>query len=181
MIMEKKVTAKKTAVKKALPAGRQAAAAKAKPRAAAKKAAVAEKAPATVLEMPKESAIRTLGRRKEAVAQVRLASGTGKLVVNGRPVAEYFTVPEHLHIATSAQKAVGQDPNVDISVLVKGGGVRGQAEAVRLGIARALTEMSTTFRPTLRKMGYLTRDARVKERKKYGLKSARRAPQFSKR
>ncbi|TAK05412.1 30S ribosomal protein S9 [Patescibacteria group bacterium] len=131
--------------------------------------------------MKTEGMLKTLGRRKEAVAQVRVMPGTGKIVINGRAVGDYFTVPELLHIVSSAQKAVGQDATIDVSVLVKGGGIRGQAEAVRLGIARALITMNEAYRPTLRKMGYLTRDARVKERKKYGLKSARRAPQFSKR
>ncbi len=134
-----------------------------------------------IIELSTEGMIRTLGRRKEAVAQVRIAKGTGKITVNGRVGTDYFTVPELRHILTSAQKAVGQDAAIDISVLVKGGGIRGQADATRLGIARALIIMSETFRPTLRKIGFLTRDARVKERKKYGLKSARRAPQFSKR
>lgn len=167
--MEKKTPAKKPAAKKTLVRT-------AKP--AAKKT---EREAAPVIDLKAEGMIRALGRRKEAVAQVRVFPGTGKMVVNGRAVADYFTVPELMHIVTSAQKAVGKDAAIDVSAHVKGGGIRGQAEAVRLGIARALIVMSETFRPTLRKMGYLTRDARVKERKKYGLKSARRAPQFSKR
>ena len=167
--MEKKTPAKKPAVKRTLVRAT---------RPAAKKV---EREAAPVIDMKTEGMLKTLGRRKEAVAQVRVLPGTGKIVINGRAVADYFTVPELLHIVTSAQKAVGQDAAIDISVLVKGGGIRGQADAVRLGIARALILMNEANRPTLRKMGYLTRDARVKERKKYGLKSARRAPQFSKR
>ena len=170
--MEKKTPAKKPVVKKA-PA-RVA-------RPAAKKAEKEDKETPAVIDIKAEGMIRALGRRKEAVAQVRVIPGTGKIVVNGRAVSAYFTVPELLHIVTSAQKAVGKDTAIDISVLVKGGGIRGQAEAIRLGIARAMVLTDETFRPTLRKMGYMTRDARVKERKKYGLKSARRAPQFSKR
>ncbi len=167
--MEKKTPIKKPALKKT------------SLRAARSVAKKVEKEAPPVIDMKAEGMLKTLGRRKEAVAQVRVVSGTGKIVINGRTVADYFTVPELLHIVTSAQKAVGQDTAIDVSVLVKGGGIRGQAEAVRLGIARALILMNETFRPTLRKIGYLTRDARVKERKKYGLKSARRAPQFSKR
>lgn len=167
--MEKKTPAKKPAAKKTLVRT-------AKP--VVKK--VVKEAP-PVIDMKTEGMLKTLGRRKEAVAQVRVMPGTGKIVINGRAVGDYFTVPELLHIVSSAQKAVGQDATIDVSVLVKGGGIRGQAEAVRLGIARALITMNEAYRPTLRKMGYLTRDARVKERKKYGLKSARRAPQFSKR
>lgn len=174
--MEKKTAAKKPAAKKA-----------AAPR-AAKKPAAAKKAeaPKTAQEaapvaLTAEGTVHAIGRRKEAVAQVRVGKGTGKIVVNGKPYEGYFTVEELQWTVLGPLKAAAQDANLDVSVLVKGGGIRGQAEATRLGIARALTEMSDALRPTMRKMGYLTRDARVKERKKYGLKSARRAPQFSKR
>lgn len=129
----------------------------------------------------KQGMIHTIGRRKEAVAQVRFtAEGTGKCVINGREYKKYFTTDILQGIVEGPQKVIGAQ-KADISVLVKGGGVHGQAEAVRLGIARALLELSENNRVTLRANGFLTRDARVKERKKYGLHSARRAPQFSKR
>ncbi len=125
--------------------------------------------------------VKALGRRKEAVAQVRLVpEGSGQCVVNGREYHDYFTTDILQGIVEGPQKAVGAQ-KADISVLVKGGGVHGQAEAVRLGIARALLVVNANNRATLRAAGYLTRDARVKERKKYGLHKARRAPQFSKR
>jgi len=122
-----------------------------------------------------------VGRRKAATARVRLFAGEGRIVVNGRPVAEYFDREmdmAHLREPLEVTNAAG---SFDISVLVKGGGVRGQASAVRHGIARALVVADPKLRPDLRKAGYLTRDARCKERKKPGLKRARKAPQYTKR
>ncbi len=122
-----------------------------------------------------------LGRRKEAVAQVRLMGGKGEFLVNQRPVKEYFPV-FHLQQAVHAPfAAAGLEGKYDVSVKVAGGGVRGQADAVRLGIARALVEINPDLRPVLKKAGFLSRDARVRERKKYGHKSARRSPQWAKR
>lgn len=122
-----------------------------------------------------------VGRRKSAVARVRLVPGTGEIVVNGKPADEYFgtgvwtsQIREPLHTVNQAGRY-----NADVKVL--GGGLAGQAGAIRHGVARALVESDETLRPTLRKAGFLTRDARVKERKKYGLKRARKAPQYTKR
>lgn len=128
------------------------------------------------------SFIPTVGRRKRAVARVRLIkNGKGVITVNGKAYDKYFTTFELREIVKSPLKTSGQENSVDISVMVKGGGIRGQAEAVRLGIARALIQLNQTFRKSLKKLGYLERDAREKERKKFGLKGARRAPQWSKR
>lgn len=144
--------------------------------------AVVVVAEAPIRTLPDGATLRGLGRRKEAVAQVRVTSGgTGACTINGRDWKEYFPT-EELQIAVDGpQKVLGMQKNIDIQAVVKGGGIRGQAIAVRLGIARALLSADEAYRKTLRANGFLTRDARVKERKKYGLKSARRAPQFSKR
>lgn len=127
-------------------------------------------------------ALCALGRRKEASARVRLTkNGTGVMTVNGKPYAEYFPTFVLQMVCRQALEAVGQADKLDVEVRVVGGGIRGQADAVRLGIARALCALNPTFQRALRKIGYLTRDARVKERKKPGLKRARRAPQWAKR
>ncbi|WOO89780.1 30S ribosomal protein S9 [Mollicutes bacterium LVI A0078] len=122
-----------------------------------------------------------LGRRKASVARVRLTAGTGSIKVNGISVEEFM--PSELLIIDLKQPLVAVEgtEKFDIDVTVDGGGYSGQAGAIRLGIARALLEVDATYRPALKAAGLLTRDARVKERKKYGLKAARRAPQFSKR
>jgi small subunit ribosomal protein S9 len=122
-----------------------------------------------------------LGRRKRAIATARLYKGDGTVTVNDKPLAEYFN-NESLE-AFIAQPIVlaGQDKKLTISLRVEGGGKRGQADAAKLAIARALQVMSEDLRPTLKKAGMLTRDPREKERKKPGLKRARKAPQFSKR
>lgn len=123
-----------------------------------------------------------IGRRKTSVALVRvIKNGKGLITVNGKPMESYFTTFETRNAITSPLKMAGQENAVDVSAQVKGGGMRGQSESVRLGIARALTELNPVFRKTLKKLGYLTRDPRAKERKKPGLKRARRAPQWSKR
>ncbi|MDO8584434.1 MAG: 30S ribosomal protein S9 [bacterium] len=123
-----------------------------------------------------------IGRRKTAVAKVRLIkTGKGLITINGQPMESYFTTFETRNAITSPLKMAGQETAVDVSAEVSGGGMRGQSESVRLGISRALTELNPTYRKTLKKLGYLTRDPRAKERKKPGLKRARRAPQWSKR
>lgn len=122
-----------------------------------------------------------LGRRKESSARVRIFLEGGVLTVNGKPAKEYFTRLGDLEKAFSALAAVGRENQMTVSVLVQGGGVTGQTEAVRNGLARALVKMDETLRPTLRKEGMLTRDDRMKERKKPGLKRARKAPTYTKR
>lgn len=126
--------------------------------------------------------LQAIGRRKQAVAQVRLfPGGSGKVVINKRDLAEYIPVKILEELAISPFKETGTFGQFDVTVQVKGGGIAGQAGAIRLGIARALIEHNEDFRTVLKKAGFLTRDARVKERKKYGLRGARRAPQWSKR
>lgn len=130
--------------------------------------------------MPKPL-IQTTGRRKEAVARVRLRPGTGQIVVNGRPIERYFTIATHRQAATEALRITQTADVYDVEASIGGGGVSGQAGALRLGIARALVALDDELRPQLKKAGLLTRDAREKERRKYGLKKARKAPQYSKR
>ncbi|MFQ5575874.1 MAG: 30S ribosomal protein S9 [Anaerolineae bacterium] len=122
-----------------------------------------------------------LGRRKASTARVRLFSGDGALVINSKPAGEYLSRDTDLHALLTPLKVAGLDGKFDVSVKVSGGGVSGQASAIRLGIARALLVADPELRPTLRQHGLLTRDARVKERKKPGLKRARKAPQYTKR
>jgi small subunit ribosomal protein S9 len=122
-----------------------------------------------------------LGRRKEAIARVRLVPGTGQWKVNGRTLEDYFPNKVHQQLVNSPFKLVDVEGRFDVVARITGGGVSGQAGALRLGIARALIEIEIDDRPALKKAGFLTRDPRVKERKKYGLKKARKAPQYSKR
>ncbi len=122
-----------------------------------------------------------LGRRKEATARVRLYSGDGSIIVNDKAVDQFFSRDADLGVALMPLKVADLEGKFDISVKVKGGGVSGQAGAVSLGIARALLVVEPELRKTLRQHGLLTRDARVKERKKPGLKRARKAPQYTKR
>lgn len=130
----------------------------------------------------KDESVRAVGRRKQASARVRLIpNGKGEIVVNGKPYEKYFTIFELRKAVTDPLKLTGKDKFFDISVKVEGGGPRGQAEAVRHGIARALVKWNEDFRKSLKSEGFLRRDSRVKERKKPGLKKARRAPQWSKR
>lgn len=171
--------AKKTTDKKPVAAKKPAAPRK-------KKEAVveaAETAPAeTAANVPKEGYIYALGRRKTAIAQTRLfPGGTGEIKVNGKDYQKYFTVYEQRAELLSPLKAVGQDDKVNINLKVYGGGMRGQAGAARLGIARALMLMNPAFRLSLKQLGFVTRDPREKERKKYGLKKARKGPQWAKR
>ncbi|MGE0880821.1 MAG: 30S ribosomal protein S9 [Acidimicrobiia bacterium] len=123
----------------------------------------------------------TTGRRKEAVARVRLRPGTGKVTINKREFADYFPTPTHRMIVLEPLKLTNTDEVYDVDATLDGGGVSGQAGALRMGVARALVELDPETRPTLKKAGLLTRDARAKESKKYGLKKARKAPQYSKR
>ncbi len=122
-----------------------------------------------------------IGRRKQATARVRLTKGKGAFVVNGKEVAEYFPRLGDIDIINSPLEDGGAKNAVDISVLVKGGGTTGQVGAVRLGIARALIKMTPDVDRAMRKGGHITRDPRVKERKKPGLKRARKAPTYTKR
>ena len=124
-----------------------------------------------------------VGRRKNATARVRIhTDGTlGEIVVNGKPAEEYFTRLGDMAAAQEPLQAVGLEGNFYVTVLVRGGGVTGQADAVRHGMARALLKSDPELRSTLRRGGFLTRDPRVKERKKPGLKRARKAPQYTKR
>ncbi len=123
-----------------------------------------------------------VGRRKTASAQVRLYKGDGKIVViNDQVGSHYFSPKDLVEIALSPLTTVGMQKDFDVSAHVHGGGMAAQADAVRHGIARALVEFDANLKTALKKAGLLTRDARVKERKKFGLKRARRAPQFSKR
>ncbi|MBI2708789.1 MAG: 30S ribosomal protein S9 [Actinobacteria bacterium] len=123
----------------------------------------------------------TTGRRKEAVARVRLREGEGRITINGRAVEEYFPSATHRMILTEPLRVAEVEDRYDIDATLDGGGVSGQAGALRLGIARSLVELDPDLRPALKRAGFLTRDARQKESKKYGLKKARKAPQYSKR
>jgi small subunit ribosomal protein S9 len=121
------------------------------------------------------------GRRKEAVARVRIVPGTGQWTINGRSLDSYFPNKVHQQIVSEPFVTLGAEGKFDVIARIGGGGVTGQAGALRLGLTRALTLVDPENRPPLKKAGFLTRDARVKERKKYGLKKARKAPQYSKR
>ena len=121
------------------------------------------------------------GRRKSSVARVYLVPGTGKITINKRDIADYFGLDTLKVIVRQPLVATETSDKFDVLVNVKGGGYTGQAGAIRHGISRALLTVDGDYRPVLKKAGFLTRDPRMKERKKYGLKAARRAPQFSKR
>ena len=123
----------------------------------------------------------TVGRRKESVARVRLAPGTGNITINGRSIDEYFGRETSKMILVEPLKLVDQIGKLDVFVNAKGGGLSGQAGAIRHGISRALCEYNPEFRPVLKKAGFMTRDARAVERKKYGRPGARKRFQFSKR
>jgi small subunit ribosomal protein S9 len=125
--------------------------------------------------------VRATGRRKEAIVRVRLVPGTGNWKLNNRTLDDYFPNKVHQQLVGEPFKTVEKADQYDVFASLRGGGTSGQAGALRLGIARALIELEADDRPALKKAGFLTRDARVKERKKYGLKKARKAPQYSKR
>lgn len=144
---------------------------------------------APAVAMPKEEGLerkpgflQAIGRRKESVARVKvIKNGAGKVTVNGKDIKEYFGNDLLVDAALGAMTSVSQLNKLDISAKVSGGGKQGQAEAIRLGTARALLQLNPIFKKNLRKAGFLTRDPRMKERKKFGLKKARRAPQWAKR
>nr|WP_235003218.1 30S ribosomal protein S9 [Blastococcus haudaquaticus] len=125
--------------------------------------------------------MQTVGRRKEAIVRVRLLPGTGQFTLNGRTIEEYFPNKVHQQLIREPFVILEKGEQYDVVGLLHGGGVSGQAGALRLAIARALIEVEPDDRPALKKAGFLTRDPRVIERKKYGLKKARKAPQYSKR
>lgn len=122
-----------------------------------------------------------VGRRKKAIARVRLVAGEGKILINGRDIDNYFGLETLKMTVRQPLELVKLSTPMDILVTVTGGGLTGQAGAIRHGISRALCKADPELRPEIKKAGFLTRDSRMKERKKYGLKAARRAPQFSKR
>ncbi len=125
--------------------------------------------------------VQATGRRKESVARVRLYDGTGAIILNDKPLEVYLpTMAQRLRVLSPLREA-NREGRYDIKATLQGGGTTGQADALRLGIARALVELEPELRPTLKKAGFLTRDARKVERKKYGLRKARRAPQYTKR
>ena len=131
--------------------------------------------------MAKESKYTAIGRRKRSVAKVTLVKGTGKITVNGKDVKDYMPYETLVMDLVQPLEMTETKDKFDVEVTVKGGGFSGQTGAIRLAIARALMLANADNRPTLKANGMVTRDARIKERKKYGLKKARRAPQFSKR
>jgi small subunit ribosomal protein S9 len=200
---EPKPAEKKPVVKK--PAAAKKPVAEKKPAAPRKKKAVVEAAPVApqavvpaVVEAPaapvakaeapeaavpaKKDYIYALGRRKRAIAQVRMyVGGKGEITVNGKKFVEYFNNVDLRQAVMEPLKAVGQDDKVNLIIISYGGGMAGQADAARLGISRALVKLNETFRTTLKKMGMMMRDPREKERKKYGLKKARKGPQWAKR
>jgi small subunit ribosomal protein S9 len=144
--------------------------------------ATAPAAPRPPRSLPRtERPIQTVGRRKEAIVRVRILPGTGKFTLNGRTLEGYFPSRVHQQLVREPLNVVERAGTLDVIANLRGGGVTGQAGALRLAIARALCELEAEDRPALKKAGFLTRDARVKESKKYGLKKARKAPQYSKR
>jgi small subunit ribosomal protein S9 len=131
---------------------------------------------------PKKAYLYGTGRRKSSVARVKLIpGGSGKITINGRPLDEYFGLETMKYIVKQPLELLGVTEKFDVEIKVAGGGYTGQAGAIRIGISRALLQADAENRAPLKKAGFLTRDSRMKERKKYGLKAARRAPQFSKR
>jgi small subunit ribosomal protein S9 len=131
--------------------------------------------------MADETKVGATGRRKEAVVRVRISPGSGEFDLNGRSLEEYFPSRTQRVLATAPLRAAGKEKEFDVIARLEGGGVTGQAGALSHGIARALIEVDSSLRGVLKKEGFLTRDAREKERRKYGLKKARKAPQYSKR
>jgi small subunit ribosomal protein S9 len=131
--------------------------------------------------MADETKVGATGRRKEAVVRVRISPGSGEFDLNGRTLEEYFPSRTQRVLATAPLRAAGKEKEFDVIARLEGGGVTGQAGALSHGIARALLEVDSSLRGVLKKEGFLTRDAREKERRKYGLKKARKAPQYSKR
>ena len=128
-----------------------------------------------------EELARATGRRKEAVCRARLMEGSGRWTINGRPLEDYFPSVTHRMIIAEPLRITQTEGRYDVLAKIEGGGVSGQADALRHAVARGLAELDPDLRVTLKKAGFLTRDAREKERRKYGLKKARKAPQYSKR
>ncbi|MFD5830032.1 30S ribosomal protein S9 [Lentzea sp. NPDC060358] len=154
------------------------------PEAEADEAEVAEETSAPVVAPSLNGAAhlaQTVGRRKEAVVRVRLVPGTGKFTLNGKALEDYFPNKVHQQLIKEPLVTTEKPETFDVIANLRGGGITGQAGALRLAIARALIAVDSEDRPALKKAGFLTRDPRVKERKKYGLKKARKAPQYSKR
>jgi small subunit ribosomal protein S9 len=143
--------------------------------------APAEETPAAPAPVPSGRPVQTVGRRKEAVVRVRLVPGTGSFRLNGKDLPTYFPNKVHQQLVKEPLVITERVENYDVLATLHGGGISGQAGALRLGIARALVELNADDRPALKAAGFLTRDARATERKKYGLKKARKAPQYSKR
>lgn len=143
--------------------------------------AVTQQQPARTPTAPTSGVFIGTGRRKSAVARVRVTPGSGKILINERELANYFPELDERQAVNDPLVATRTEKNFDVRVKVRGGGHRGQSDAIRLGIARALVRADTAFELTLRDKGYLTRDSRVVERKKYGRRKARRRFQFSKR
>ena len=131
--------------------------------------------------MPTAPLTQTTGRRKEAVARAQLRPGTGQIIINGKSLEEYFPTAASRMLVTEPLDVTETRESYDLTATIFGGGVSGQAGALRMAIARSLAEVAPDSRPTLKKAGLLTRDSRKKESKKYGLKKARKAPQFTKR
>ena len=131
--------------------------------------------------MAEKPLTQTTGRRKRAVARVRLRTGTGAITINKRAIEDYFPSETHRMIVTEPLRLTTLEETYDVDATMDGGGISGQAGALRLGIARGLVNLDEELRSTLKRAGFLTRDAREKESKKYGLKKARKAPQYSKR
>ncbi|MCA9349930.1 30S ribosomal protein S9 [Candidatus Saccharibacteria bacterium] len=131
--------------------------------------------------MTKENYYYALGRRKTASATARVFKGTGKITINGQELGKFFNNFQLEYIVYQPLNLISKGDSLDVTIKVQGGGSRGQAEAIRLAISKALVDMSEDFKSTLKKAGFLSRDPRTKERKKPGLRKARRAPQFSKR
>ena len=150
------------------------------PRAHRPAAGAAHPAAAAHPTAPKGRYIEAIGRRKTAVARVRIVAGDGKMTVNGKEVKSYFTLPRLIAAAIAPLKEL-QIGDIDVTVHISGGGINAQAEAIRHGLSRAIVMKDASWKPRLRAMGYMTRDSRMVERKKYGLKKARRAPQWAKR
>ncbi len=124
---------------------------------------------------------RATGRRKEAICRTRIVEGSGRWEINGRPLEDYFPSPTHRMLIAEPFRITNTEGRYDVLAKIEGGGVSGQAGALRHGISRALVDLDPDLRPVLKRAGFLTRDAREKERRKYGLKKARKAPQYSKR
>jgi small subunit ribosomal protein S9 len=142
---------------------------------------VAVAAPPVAPAIPADRPVQTVGRRKRAVVRARLVPGTGKFVLNGQTLEGYFPSKVHQQIVAEPLVTTERVETYDVVANLHGGGVTGQAGALRLAIARALIELEPESRPALKRAGFLTRDPREKESKKYGLKKARKAPQYSKR